>query len=66
MVVIKLIGGTQGHGPLHTHQKDRYILDSHTDILMAALKCSSPMNVHGREMCDKALKMSAFKNRFDF
>ena len=25
IVAIKLTGGTQGHGPLHTRQKDRYI-----------------------------------------
>ena len=39
MVAIKLTGGTQGHGPLHTRQKDRYIyiLASHKDVRRVTL-----------------------------
>ena len=62
MVAIKLTGGTQGHGPLHTRQKDRYIyiLASYKDVRSVTLYCSSPMNIHGREtVTNEAQKASA-------
>ena len=64
MVAIKLTGGTQGHGPLHTRQKDRYIYIKIFSIPQRHSKgyivAFLPMNIHGREtVTNEAQKASA-------